>query len=139
LALGGGIGILGRRHGLTCDRLLGAEVALADGRVIGCDPDHDADLFWALRDAGGGNFGVVTCLVFDTVPAPETTAFHLVWPFAHAAALAGTWQQWAPFAPGDVDVTLRLAVGADAGLAHGAWRLSSRARQCRRPRPGPAR
>lgn len=118
LALGGGIGILGRRYGLTCDRLLAAEVALADGRVIECDTGHDADLFWALRGAGGGNFGVVTSLVFDTVPAPQTTVFHLVWPFAHAAALAGNWQEWAPFAPEDVDATLRLAVGTDAELAH---------------------
>lgn len=118
LALGGGIGILGRRYGLTCDRLLRAEVALADGRVIECDPDHDPDLFWALRGAGGGNFGVVTSLVFDTVPAPQTTVFHLVWPFAHAAALAGTWQEWAPCAPEDTDATLRLAAGTDADLAH---------------------
>ena len=117
LALGGGIGILGRSYGLTCDRLLRAEVALADGRVIDCDPDHDPDLFWALRGAGGGNFGVVTCLVFDTVPAPQTTVFHLDWPFAHAAALAGTWQEWAPYAPEDVDATLRLAADTDAGLA----------------------
>lgn len=118
LTLGGGIGILGRRYGLTCDRLLGAEVALADGRVIECDPDHDPGLFWALRGAGGGNFGVVTCLVFGTVPAPQTTVFHLVWPFAHAAALAGNWQEWAPYAPDDTDATLRLAVGTDADLAH---------------------
>ena len=117
LALGGGIGILGRSYGLTCDRLLGAEVALADGRVIDCDTDHDADLFWALRGAGGGNFGVVTALVFATVPVPQTTVFHLVWPFAHAAALAGIWQEWAPYAPEDVDATLRLAVGAGAELA----------------------
>ena len=93
-------------------------MALADGRVIDCGPDHDADLFWALRGAGGGKFGVVTRLVFDTVPAPQTTVFHLVWPFAHAAALAGNWQEWAPYAPEDVDATLRLAVGADAELAH---------------------
>jgi FAD/FMN-containing dehydrogenase len=117
LALGGGIGILGRRYGLTCDRLLGAKVALADGRVIDCDPDHDPDLFWALRGAGGGNFGVVTSLLFDAVPAPRTAVFHLVWPFAHAAALAGNWQEWAPFAAEDVDATLRLAVGSDAELA----------------------
>ena len=93
-------------------------MALADGRVIECDPDHDADLFWALRGVGGGNFGVVTSLVFDTVPAPQTTVFHLVWPFAHAAALAGNWQEWAPYAPEDIDATLRLAVGTDAHLAH---------------------
>src|SRR5215469_14169901 len=114
LALGGGIGILGRSYGLTCDRLLGAELALADGRVIECDTGHHGDLFWALRGAGGGNFGVVTSLIFDTVPAPQTTVFHLVWPFAHAAALAGNWQEWAPYAPEDLDATLRLVAGTDS-------------------------
>jgi FAD/FMN-containing dehydrogenase len=117
LTLGGGIGILGRTYGLTCDRLRGAEVVMADGRVIACDQEHHADLFWALRGAGAGNFGVVTSLVFDTVPAPDTTVFQLVWPFGHAAALTATWQAWAPVAPVDVDATLRLAVGSDPGHA----------------------
>jgi FAD/FMN-containing dehydrogenase len=112
LTLGGGIGILGRRYGLTCDRLLGAQVVLADGRVIQCDEKQEPDLFWALRGAGGGNFGVVTSLVFATVPAPDTTVFHHRWPIANAAALVDSWQKWAPDAPDDVDATLRLTGGA---------------------------
>src|SRR5215216_6250837 len=64
LTLGGGLGILGRKHGLSSDHLLGAQVVLADGRVVECDEHQDEELFWALRGAGGGNFGVVTSLVF---------------------------------------------------------------------------
>jgi FAD/FMN-containing dehydrogenase len=87
LTLGGGLGILGRKHGLTCDHLLRAQVVLADGRVVECDDHHDDELFWALRGAGGGHFGVATSLVFRTLPAPATTVFHLVWPPAAAAAV----------------------------------------------------
>ena len=80
LTLGGGLGILGRRHGLTCDALRAAQVTLPDGRAVTCDEEREPDLFWALRGAGGARFGVVTALAFATVPAPELTAFHLVWP-----------------------------------------------------------
>jgi FAD/FMN-containing dehydrogenase len=117
LTLGGGIGVLGRRYGLTCDRLRGARVVMADGSVVECDEHSEPDLFWALRGAGGGNFGVVTSFVFDPVPAPETTVFHLLWPFAHAVALVEGWQAWAPAAPEDVDATLRLTAGAGAASA----------------------
>jgi FAD/FMN-containing dehydrogenase len=67
LTLGGGIGLLGREHGLTCDRLVGAQIVVPNGSVVDCDRDHEPDLFWALRGAGGGQFGVVTSLRFDTV------------------------------------------------------------------------
>ena len=75
LTLGGGIGILGRRHGLTCDQLVSAQVVLADGRIVECDAEREPDLFWALRGAGGARFGVVTRLVLKTVPARENDRF----------------------------------------------------------------
>lgn len=63
LTLGGGIGYLVRKHGLTVDSLLGAEVVTADGEVRRADAENHPDLFWAIR-GGGGNFGVVTRLHF---------------------------------------------------------------------------
>jgi FAD/FMN-containing dehydrogenase len=113
LTLGGGLGILGRTYGLTCDHLLRAQVVLADGHIVDCDQHHDQELFWALRGAGGGNFGVVTSFVFRTVPAPTATVFQLSWPLAHAAALIGAWQAWAPTAPDALDATLRLTAAGD--------------------------
>jgi FAD/FMN-containing dehydrogenase len=114
LTLGGGIGMLGRKHGLTCDQLLSAEIVLADGRVVECDEHQDDDLFWALRGAGGGNFGVVTSLVLRTIPSPAVTVFHLVWPLENAGELIRTWQEWAPTGPDELDATLRLSATGDA-------------------------
>jgi FAD/FMN-containing dehydrogenase len=113
LALGGGIGIMGRSHGLTSDHLLHAQIVLADGRVVECDDQHDEDLFWALRGAGGGNFGVVTSFKFRTLQAPMGTVFRLGWPLTHAEALIQAWQTWAPTAPDELDATLRLTAGGD--------------------------
>ncbi len=106
LTLGGGLGILGRRYGLTSDQLLGAQVVLADGRIVDCDEQHEPDLFWALRGAGGGQFGIVTSLLFRTVPAEDLTCFSLAWPYAQAAAAIALWQDWAPDAPDELAASL---------------------------------
>jgi FAD/FMN-containing dehydrogenase len=108
LTLGGGLGILGRNYGVTSDHLIGAQIVLADGRVLDCDEHHQEDLFWALRGAGAGNFGVVTSLVFRTVPAPQATNFHLTWPPARAAPVIAAWQGWAPVAPDELYMSLKL-------------------------------
>jgi FAD/FMN-containing dehydrogenase len=113
LALGGGLGILGRRHGLTCDQVTRAQVVLADGRVVDCDEEHEADLFWALRGAGGCQVGVVTRLELRTVPAPATTTLHLTWPYEHGAAVLEAWQDWAPDAPDELAASLLVTAGAD--------------------------
>lgn len=64
LTLGGGLGWLMRKHGLSCDNLVGAEVVTADGRILSANASENSDLFWALR-GGGGNFGVVTGLEYQ--------------------------------------------------------------------------
>ncbi|GAB1510171.1 FAD-binding oxidoreductase [Actinophytocola sp. KF-1] len=107
-ALGGGFGAHGRRHGLTCDRLVSAEVVLADGQVVHLDADHEPDLFWALRGAGGGNFGVVTAATFATVPSVPRTHVRHAWDIAVAPALLRHWLDWTPTAPDDVSVELVL-------------------------------
>ncbi|TWP53825.1 FAD-binding oxidoreductase [Lentzea tibetensis] len=114
LTLGGGIGLLGRGHGLTCDRLVGAQVVLADGSVVECDHDRQPDLFWGLRGAGGGQFGVVTSLRFDTVPEPITTRVEAHWSDVDAERLVSAWQDWAPDAPDELtaDLTLVAEPGA---------------------------
>jgi hypothetical protein len=108
LTLGGGIGLLGRVHGLTCDRLVGAQVVLADGSVVDCDQDREPDLFWALRGAGGGQFGVVTALRFDTVAEPLTTRVEARWSGIALDELVSAWQAWAPDAPDELTVNLTL-------------------------------
>ena len=67
LTLGGGVGFLVRKHGLTIDSLLAAELVTADGRVLEVDDQHHPELFWAIR-GGGGNFGVATRLRFRLHP-----------------------------------------------------------------------
>lgn len=100
--LGGGLGVLGRKYGLTLDHLVGAQAVLADGRIVECDERHHEDLFWALRGAGAGSFGVVTSLLFRTTPAQDMTNFYLVWPFQHAARVTEAWQACMPQAPDEM-------------------------------------
>jgi hypothetical protein len=114
-ALGGGLGLLGRSRGLTSDRLVAAEVVLADGRVVECDEQRHEDLFWALRGAGAQGLGVVTRLTLRTVPEPAATSFHLKWPSELASALIIAWQEWSPTGPDELAASLLVTVGGEAG------------------------
>ncbi|HEU4740437.1 MAG TPA: FAD-binding oxidoreductase [Meiothermus sp.] len=79
ITLGGGIGYLVRKHGLTIDSLLAAEVVTADGRLLYADAEHHPDLFWAIR-GGGGNFGVVTRFKFRLHPVDGVVGGMLLLP-----------------------------------------------------------
>jgi hypothetical protein len=124
LTLGGGQGVTGRRFGLTCDRLRAATVVTADGRVLTCDDSTNADLFWALRGGGGGNFGVVTSFTFDTHALDRITLFGLSWPWSRAADVLDAWQATAPAAPAESWSSCRVrwvpSTGASISVG-GAW------------------
>jgi hypothetical protein len=113
LTLGGGLGIIGRTYGLTCDQLLEAEIVLADGSTVVCNREVHEDLFWALRGAGAEGFGVVTRFEFRTVPAHHLTCFLLRWPYAHAASLVAAWQSWSPQASEELAASLLLNAPAE--------------------------
>jgi hypothetical protein len=99
LTLGGGIGYLVRKHGLTIDSLLGAEIVTADGRMLQVDADTHPDLFWAIR-GGGGNFGAATRFTYRLQPVASVTGGMLVLP-ATAASIA-SFVEAAAAAPDEV-------------------------------------
>jgi FAD/FMN-containing dehydrogenase len=94
LTLGGGVGFLTRADGLTCDRLVAAEVVTPDGVLRRVDASEEPDLFWALRGGGGGNFGIVTAFTFQTAQAPEVVRFALDFDYAASADVFAAWQEW---------------------------------------------
>src|SRR3954451_7878246 len=86
LLLGGGVGHLTRKYGLSIDNVLGADVVLADGSFVRASEDENADLFWAIR-GGGGNFGVVTALPLKLRPVSTVIAGPILYPIDAAAVV----------------------------------------------------
>lgn len=91
-SLGGGMGWLGRKHGLQVNALTAIEIVTADGQVRRIDHDNETDLFWAVR-GGGGNYGVVTALEFELFPAEELYAGSLFFPFERCAEIMHAWHE----------------------------------------------
>jgi FAD/FMN-containing dehydrogenase len=98
LTLGGGIGHLTRRYGLTIDNLVAATVVLADGSVVQTDAERERDLFWALR-GGGGNFGVVTSFSFRCSPVSIVQAGPVLYDIGDAADLLRWYREFLPEQP----------------------------------------
>ncbi|MFJ8505974.1 FAD-binding oxidoreductase [Streptomyces avermitilis] len=112
LTLGGGHGVVSRAYGLTCDSLTQATLITAAGKQLVANATENKDLFWALRGAGNGNFGVVTELQFKTHPAPQGVSAYMTWTWAKAAAVVKAWQEWGPDQPDEIWSSCHLANAA---------------------------
>jgi hypothetical protein len=102
LALGGGIGVFGRKFGLTSDNIESVTVVTADARIVTADESTNSDLYWACRGGGGGNFCVVTSFEFNVHPMPVVNLFTLQYPWAAASEMVSAWGLWINTAPDEL-------------------------------------
>lgn len=123
LTLGGGIGRLGRKHGLSSDNMLSAEVVTADGRILNPSERDNADLFWALR-GGGGNFGAVTEVTYRLHPlGPMVLAGSLIYRWRDARAALRLYAEFCAAAPDEIsaDAALVTLPGGDRAVSISAF------------------
>lgn len=110
LTLGGGIGWLVRKYGLTLDCLEAAEIVLADGRCLRLSETENPDLFWAIR-GGGGNFGVVTSFEFRAQPVQDVLGGMVIYSIADYEAVLTGWVKAMDTAPEELNSTLIIFPG----------------------------
>jgi FAD/FMN-containing dehydrogenase len=102
LTLGGGIGWIQRKHGLSVDKLRSVDLVTADGELLKASPDENADLFWGIR-GGGGNFGIVTEFEFDLVPlGPTVLAGPIFWAMEESPEVLRFYRDWVADAPDEL-------------------------------------
>jgi FAD/FMN-containing dehydrogenase len=99
--LGGGMGWLARRYGLAANSVTAVEIVTPDGRLVRADPDHEADLFWAVR-GGGGSVGVVSALEMMLYPVPQLYAGAVFFPIDRASEVLHSWRRWTDTVPDEV-------------------------------------
>jgi FAD/FMN-containing dehydrogenase len=114
LTLVGGIGMLMRKHGLTCDNLLSADIVTADGRFQTVSAVEHPDLFWGLR-GGGGNFGIVTSFEYQLHPVDEVLAGSVVHSIGQAAEFLRFFREFTASAPNELTTYFNLAGDPDLG------------------------
>ena len=108
LTLGGGFGKLGRKHGLSCDNLMAAEIVTADGRLLKASATENADLFWGIR-GGGGNFGIVTTFEYKLYPVgPLLLAGSVLHSYEHARGAMQFYRTFSTKAPDELSVDAAL-------------------------------
>lgn len=110
-ALGGGFGLASRAWGLASDNVLAVQVVTADGNVRMADASEHADLYWACRGGGGGNFGIVTRFVFRTHKVATGSYFIAGYPWSQAEEALAGFLAWAPSTSDAVGAICRLAAG----------------------------
>ncbi|GAB7101734.1 FAD-binding oxidoreductase [Streptomyces phaeofaciens JCM 4814] len=113
LATTGGIGLMGRAHGLTIDHITAAEMVTADGRVLHLDAQREPDLFWAVR-GGGANMGIVTSLEFRADPVPVVARATLQYRIERLAPFLQAWGETVEAAPRKISAFLYLMGGGFA-------------------------
>ena len=102
LTLGGGIGWIQRKHGLSIDKLRRVDVVTADGEFVTASADENPELFWGMRGAGS-NFGIVTEFEFELVPlGPEILAGPIFWKMEDSPEVLRFWREWTDEAPDDL-------------------------------------
>jgi hypothetical protein len=112
LTLGGGLGWLNGKHGLTCDNLIAAEVVTADCELESVGPKRHPDLFWALR-GGGGNFGVVTAFTFKLHPVERVFAGALTFPAKVARPALERYHELTADCPDQLSANASVALNSD--------------------------
>jgi FAD/FMN-containing dehydrogenase len=120
LTLGGGIGYLSRKYGLSCDNLISADVVTADGKFLTASESENDDLFWALR-GGGGNFGVVTSLEYRLHPVDMVHAGIIIYPLEHAETVAKFYREYLAAAPEDFGAFLAFHKGPPVPFLPEEW------------------
>ncbi|MGW3960799.1 FAD-binding oxidoreductase [Amycolatopsis sp. NPDC005003] len=113
LTLGGGCGATSRVYGLTADALVATTVVTADGQLLHCDAETNADLFWACRGGGGGNFGVNVSFTFQAAPVAGWATYVLLWDSADAAKVFSVLQDTVRRAPDEF--AARIGVSTAGG------------------------
>ncbi len=103
LTLGGGIGWIMRKHGLSIDQLVSVDLVTADGEFVQASAEENADLFWGVR-GGGGNFGIVTEFEFRCVPlgTQVVVAGPVFWPMTQSPEVLRFYRDWVADAPDEL-------------------------------------
>jgi FAD/FMN-containing dehydrogenase len=115
LTLGGGIGRLGRKHGLSCDNMLSAEIVTADGHLLTASEKENAELFWGLR-GGGGNFGIVTAITYRLHPlGPTVLAGSLIYDWKRVRDALRLHAEFSAAAPHELCTDAALVTLPDGG------------------------